>query len=133
MALWRFMDYCTEDGRNLIQEWYAAQAEAVKAAFDATLFILAATEDWTVKKFDGFKILTERHVGLGEIRFDLMLNRKKRKFRPVGIWPPSGRDFMILLGCEKSGRIYTPLNAFDLALEYKAQFEQGRGTICEHA
>jgi hypothetical protein len=139
MASWRFMDYCTDDGRNLIQEWYAAQDDAVKVAFDATLFTLAATEDWEAASVQEFKVLTERHAGLGEIRFDVEAKEpgwkkpRKRRFRPVGIWHPGEREFILLLGCEKSGRIYTPLNAFDLALEYKAQFEQGRGTIREHA
>ena len=138
MALWRFMDYCTESGQNLIQEWYEAQGDAVKAEFDATLLTLGATEDWTATGVDEFKVLTGRHAGLCELRFDIGVrepgSRKssKRRFRPVGIWRLEYRDFIILLGCEKSGRIYIPADAFDLALEYKALFEQGRGTICEH-
>ena len=118
MAFWRFFDYWTcpaEGERNLIQEWYDAQEDAVQAQFDATLFTLAATEDWTDPELEEFKVLTGRHLGLGEIRFAIDVRpagrrQFKRRFRPVGIWPPEHLDFIILLGCEKSGRGYSGLS-----------------------
>jgi hypothetical protein len=125
MNRWKFWDYYDKDGNNLIVQWYLAQEVAVQAAFDWTLYTLAATEDWTDPRIDEFRVLTGRHFGLCEIRFDLVINRVKRRFRPAGIWRPVQRDFILLLGCEKSGRIYKPQNAFDVALGYKSRFEQG--------
>ena len=110
MALWRFSDYCTADGKNLIQQWYSEQDEAVQAVFDETLLTLRAVDDWADPDVKEFKELTREHRGLGEIRFDIPAvdpntkNPFKRGFRPVGIWRPDRREFIFLLGCEKSGR-----------------------------
>ena len=114
MALWRFMAYCMEgSGENLIATWYEAQDPAVQAAFDATLLTLGDTPDWSDEEVKEFKVLTQEHVGLGEIRFNIEWKEEgrrpyKRRFRPLGIWPPTGKDFIILLGCEKSGRTEIP-------------------------
>ena len=133
MALWRFMDYVDEGNNNLIQMWRTSQNDAVKAAFDATLLMLADTADWTSPRCTEFKVLTEDHIGLGEIRFNVHDEGKKRHFRPVGIWPRVGSDFIILLGIEKMGRMLIPRDAFNEALRYKNLYErQGRGSICEH-
>lgn len=139
MALWRILDYRTSDGENLIAEWYKKQDRGVQAGFDGALMILRAVEDWLNPPLDEFKVLEERHLGLCEVRFDIQVfNRTlkkvfKRKFRPVGIWWPKDHEFMFILGCEKSGRMYDPPCAFDLALKYKARFENGEGEACEHA
>ena len=130
MALWRILAYHTGDFACPIQDWYALQNEEVQAAFDATLIILRATVDWPDTK--AFKGLTKKHRGLGEIRFRLD-GPPIRRFRPVGIWPPLvAREFVMLLGCEKRMGAYTPKNAFDLALEYKRQFEAGIGGTIEY-
>ena len=133
MPLWRFLDYITQDGHNLIREWHEGQDDdSIRARFDATLAILGATEDWTARGVEEFKVLTGAHIGLSEIRINMDVNSRKRRFRPVGIWSQEERYFIFLLGCEKSGRIYMPANAFNLALDYKAQYERGIGGLCEH-
>jgi hypothetical protein len=132
MALWQFMYYWTEDEKSPVGDWYNCGHPRIQAAFDATQLILGETEDWTTPNVLEFKVLKDRHIGLGEIRFNLELNGIKRRFRPVGIWPPSGNTFIVLLGCEKSGRIYIPNEAFDLALKYKRWYEQQRGGIREY-
>jgi hypothetical protein len=132
MGLWRFLDYENEDKINLIREWYRVQDLDVRVAFDATLFTLAATEDWTHKRVKAFKVLTGPHAGLCEIRFTVERMRRKRRFRPLGIWQKDSRNFILLGGLEKSGRMLIPSNTFDLALKYKAEFEQGKGKIYEH-
>ncbi len=136
MALWKFLDYRTDDwpARNLIQIWYGDQDSDVQAEFDATVAILAVTEDW--RKAKEFKELAREHLGLAELRFSITSQRhgKKivRRFRPVGIWREEEREFVFLVGCEKSGAVYTPRNAFDLALDYKAKLERGKGRTSEH-
>jgi hypothetical protein len=138
MALWRFYDYVTDENQHLLEDWYQAQDPKVQAQFDATLFILGATDDWENESVEEFKPLTEKHHGLGEVRFyvDAIAPGAKRphrrRFRPVGIWPSIiDREFILILGCEKSGRSSIPHGAFDSALKHKAQFEQGRGTLHE--
>lgn len=136
MIPWTFKDYWTEDGRNLIWEWYEAQDEEVQAAFDGTLLRLRAVDDWLDQRVKEFDLLKRHHAGLGELRFSVMARHPatgksfKRRFRPVGVWRQEERDFIILLGCEKTGG--NCHSSFDLALQYKALFEQGRGTIREH-
>ncbi len=139
MALWRFFDYVTEDDHNLIEEWYAVQDPEVQAQFDATLFVLGATEDWEAEDVEEFKPLTRNHAGLGEVVFHINAlapgakKAHRRRFRPVGIWPPAvNREFVLILGCEKSRSTYMPHDAFGTALRHKALLEAGRGTIREH-
>ncbi|MGH9327690.1 MAG: hypothetical protein ACRD2B_13555 [Terriglobia bacterium] len=130
MPLWTFKVYCLEGGACPIRDWYIMQEIEVQAAFDATLITLAATEDWEDTKH--FKALRREHEGLGEIRFALE-KPFIRRFRPVGIWPPViDREFIFLLGCEKSRGVYDPDGAFDLALHYKHQLEAGIGELHEY-
>lgn len=123
----------------MIQEWYVAQSPAVQAQFDATLLILNASVNWEDPNTEEFKVLTGRHTGLGEIRFHIYTSSPgskrpyRRRFRPVGIWPPTiYGEFTMLLGCEKRRGTYKPHAAFDIALRLKIDFEQGRGSVCDH-
>jgi hypothetical protein len=136
MNPWRFWEYVTEGGRNLTREWYGQQDASVQAALDNAVLLLQGTDNWTEPEISTFKELTEKHVGLSEIRFSIKAGRwsPQRRFRPVGLYRPQQRDFIFILGCEKKmgGLIYIPLNAFDSALKYKADFENGKGELCEH-
>jgi hypothetical protein len=99
---------------------------------------LSAKEDWKDPKFKQFKVLTGPHAGLSEIRINVELFNplrgkfEKRRFRPAVLWDEEDHLFTFLVGCEKSGRIYSPVNAFDLALRRKADMERGMGELCEH-
>lgn len=140
MALWTFRDYVTEEGQNLIQQWYAAQDDAVRAVFDATVLILGETEDWLNPEIEAFKELTKKHagLGLGELRFSVDVRppraakAKRRRFRPIGIFRPARREFIFILACEKFRMNTIPPKAFDEAARYKSEFNQTRGDIHEH-
>jgi hypothetical protein len=120
------MDYVDVFGNNLISNWRGAQSIPVQTDFDAVVRLLSATPDWSDLR--EFKKLDRAHVGLGELRF----KTQKVQYRPVGFFGKADGEFVLLLGCSKSGRVYTPLNAFDLALRYKADFENKRGGLVEH-
>ncbi|MGH7829461.1 MAG: hypothetical protein ACREP8_04730 [Candidatus Binatia bacterium] len=132
MPPWTFLDYWPEPGVNPIRAWYGEQDEEVQAAFDVTVNQLNGTEDWEADDVEEFKELTEEHAGLSEIRFEITQNRRKRKFRPLGIYLREQRQFIFLVGLEKSGRILTPPRAFELALDYKRRLDEGRGFTDEH-
>jgi len=136
MSRWRFLDYYTDDEppRNAIQAWYNRQEISVKAAFDATLTTLLGIEDWADKDVREFKLFKEgEFAGLGELRFYITDKGKKRKFRIPGIWRPEHHEFILLGGCEKSGRIKIPQDAFEIAMSLKLAWERdGRGSIHEH-
>ena len=137
MATWRLLDYVTEENRNLTQEWYATQATEIRAEFDVTVAILEQTDDWTDPLIDQSKVLTGRHVGLSEVKFYIDEPRPRahpmrRRFRTPGLYRPVEREFIFILGCEKRGLNTLPAGAFDDALRYKAEFEQGRGRLNDH-
>ena len=124
VGIWRIMEYVSARGENPMKDWYDQQPIPVQARCDATLLILAGTSDWEHPKIDQFKALSGRHAGLGEVCFDIKANAPGSKnpistrFRPAGIWPSRvPNEFILLLGCSKSGRgTYTPHRAFDIAL-----------------
>jgi hypothetical protein len=127
MKYWRFMDYYSEAGNDLIEDWYRGQSPGVRADFDVTLRNLAGTVDW--HGLTEFKALHGKHSGLGEIRF----KSGKVQYRPVGRFGPGQREFTLLVGCYKKQRVYEPPDAFDLALRRWSLYKQGRATIHERS
>ncbi len=92
--------------------------------------ILRVTPDWGPPEFVE---LHKKHAGLSEIRFFPFGHSALWKFRAVGIYRPDVREFVLLNACKKSLGVYWPVNAFDLAVEYKQKLEAGKGTLVEHA
>jgi len=123
MALWRFLDYHSAAGNNLIEEWYLDQPEEAQAEFDVTLKILSITEDW--RGMPEFNCLGRD--GLCEIRF----KAGKIQYRPAGFFGPGAKCFSIYVGCRKKGRIYTPPDAFDLAIKRKGKVARGEAFLRE--
>ena len=109
MALWRFKDYCSPAGNNLIEEWYLRLPEQAQADFDVTLKTLSVTEDWRgLSAFDSLG-----RDGLCEIRF----KSGKVQYRPAGFFGPGPKCFSLYVGCRKKGKIYDPPDAFELAIK----------------
>src|ERR1017187_5582518 len=123
MALWRFLDYHSAAGNNLIEEWYLDLPEEAQAEFDVTLKTLSITEDWRgLSEFDCLG-----REGLCEIRF----KAGKIQYRPTGFFGPGAKCFSIYVGCSKKGRIYTPPDAFDLAIKRKGKVARGEAFLRE--
>jgi hypothetical protein len=128
MALWRFMDYCSEAGNNLIEEWYRDQSENVQADFDVTLKNLSITREW--RGLREFKSLSMD--GLCEIRF----KTDGVQYRPTESFGPGDQTFTIWIGCSKKQNIYRPPDAFEKAKKrkrdyYNKQKSQQKGTLRE--
>ena len=133
MAAWVFRRYLPDWKLDPVKEWYDAQDDAVQAAFDTALLVLRATKDWSRKK--RVKVLSGKHQGLTELIINIEVKRGvRRRLRPVGIWRPEHGDFILLMGCEKKmrGSVYIPAGAFDTAMDYRAAFNAGKGTLCDH-
>ncbi|MCX6636368.1 MAG: hypothetical protein NT090_15005 [Acidobacteria bacterium] len=121
------MDYCSEAGNNLIEEWYWAQDAHVRADFDSTLKTLSITEDWRGLK--EFKMLGRAHPHLGEIRF----RTRNVQYRPIGSFGPGRKIFAIWVGCQKKQNIYDPPNALALAGHRRRLFlNERKGSLHEH-
>ncbi len=121
MKFWRFYDYCSPAGNNLIEEWYADQETDVQAAFDITLNNLAGLRSWHGRT--DFSMLHGAHARLGEIRF----KTGKVQYRPVGFFGSARGTFILLVGASKKQNVYTPPNAFDLAVTRRRLLAQNVG------
>jgi hypothetical protein len=110
----------------LVERWYSGQCADVQAVFDITLNNLAGIDDW--RDTHEFKLLKGPYAGLGEIRFKV----KNVQYRPTGMFGPGTRVFTILIGCHKKMGVYSPPNAFDLALKNRSLLKQKRGSTIEH-
>ena len=126
MRTWRFLNYRSEAGNNLIQKWYLDQDARVRADFDITVNNLAGIADW--RDTHEFKALKGKYSGLGEIRF----KTGNVQYRPVGAFGPGAKTFTILVCSRKKGQVYSPPDAFDLALRNLSLIAQGRGSTVEH-
>jgi hypothetical protein len=123
MGLWRFMDYCSAAGNDLIEEWYWDLAGEAQAEFDVSLKILSITAEW--RGMSEFKSLGLE--GLCEIRF----KAGKIQYRPAGYFGPGAKCFSIYVGCKKKGNVYTPPDAFRLAAERRAKVLRGEASLRE--
>lgn len=131
MRVYRFMDYYTEGGINLIGRWYEAQADNIRAEFDFVIQEILGTGDLTLSK--SFKPMVRQHKGLWEIVLEVREPRRKRQIRAVGFWDYDERDFILVDGCEKAGRFTIPPGIFDKASNMLGlYFHEGRGTVNEH-
>jgi hypothetical protein len=123
MALWRFLDYHSAAGNNLIEEWYLDLPVVAQAEFDVILKTLSITADWRgLSEFDCLG-----RYGLCEIRF----KAGKIQYRPAGFFGPGEKCFSIYVGCSKKGRIYTPPDAFDLAIKRKGKVARKEASLHE--
>lgn len=126
MSYWRFLDYCSEAGNNMIEDWYEGLPTDAQADFDWVIQELAGTEDW--RDSGRTKPLHGKQRGFVEILF----KTSKVQYRPVGCYGPNRREFSLLVGCSKKQRVYTPPDAFDLAVKRWGLLQQGRGSLREH-
>lgn len=123
MTRWRFFDYCSGAGNDLIEDWYQDLPEDAQADFDTTLKVLSATEDWRGLK--EFKML--RRCGLGEIRF----RTANVQYRVAGFFGPGARTFSLFAGCQKKQKVYDPPDSFGLAMERRKRLNRGIGRLRE--
>lgn len=117
------MDYCSPAGNNLIEEWYWDLPDEAQAEFDVVLKVLSITEDW--RGLSEFEVLGRE--GLCTIRF----RAGKVQYRPAGFFGPGAKCFSIYVGCKKKGGVYTPPDAFDLAMKRRARVLRGEASLRE--
>jgi hypothetical protein len=123
MALWRFMDYRSPAGNNLIEEWYQDLPDEAQAEFDVTLKTLSISQNW--RGMPEFKALGRE--GLCEIRFAA----NNIQYRPAGFFGPWPKCFSIYVGCHKKGKVYNPPDAFELAIKRRGKVLRGEAGLDE--
>jgi hypothetical protein len=117
------MDYYSEAGNNMIQEWYGRRDADVRADFDTTLNNLSIAPEWRDMK--EFKHLG--HKGLCEVRF----TTANVQYRVLGFFGPGERTFSPYAGATHKQRVYNPPNAFDLAIKRRNGLKNGKGSLNE--
>lgn len=133
---WRFRDYETRAGVIPIRDWLQRQPDQAKANFVTTRKHLSVTETWTIK--DGAKPLVQQHRGLTELLIDFSewaprgRKGRARRFRPVGVLLELERVFLLFTGAEKVGGELEPPEAFNDALKWWLEWQEGLGTTHEH-
>jgi Phage derived protein Gp49-like (DUF891) len=123
MGLWTFLEFYSEAGNNLIEEWYLTLDPSAQADFDTTLKHLSISPDWEgIKEFKHLD-----RAGLCEIRF----TTANVQYRPLGFFGPGERTFSILAGATNKQRVYNSPHACDLAIKRYKSLKQGKGTLHE--
>jgi hypothetical protein len=140
MTSWHYLDYRTPGGECPIREWMGQQDDEVIAALRTILYERRELDDWqrppTRHMEKQFRVLTDEHIGLAELRFwtTTVFTTAKRTFRVAGWFRPEEHEFVLFTGCEKSkeDRIEDPPDAFVIALGFKADLEAGIGDTIAH-
>lgn len=137
MPLWRILVYVAEDTvPPPFLAWYNGQDVTVRAKVHAALVSLSGVESWDEEDVEEFKPLTENDAGLGEVIVEVIQQagkkQVKRQIRCLGIWPPDGKEFVLLNGLEKSGRSPNPSNAYSEAHRLRRAYGQGRGAVDDY-
>lgn len=108
---WTFKDY-TEGGQNPIENWYENDLSDVgKFAFDALLKDRAKTSnhlEWGLKPLQG----KARKLHIWELKF-IAEARQHRVLVVLG----AAKEAVLLIGCYHKGKVYTPPNALDTAVQ----------------
>ena len=110
----------------MIEDWYQGLPTDAQADFDWVIRELAGVEDW--RDSGRSKPLHGKQRGFVEIVF----KTNKVQYRPVGRFGPNRREFMLLIGCSKKQKVFTPPDAFDQAVKRWSLLQQRRGSLCEH-
>jgi hypothetical protein len=115
LALWTFRCYVSPSGRDMFQDWYDDQSEAVQAAVDVAFeyLIQRQRDEWRRPAFD---LLSGKMHEVGEVRFKV-----DKQYRIFGFFGPNVSEFTMLVGASKKGNNYTPRNALETALERMGQ------------
>jgi hypothetical protein len=132
MRIWQFFDYYPDGGGCPITDWYNAQDVEIRAKFDAAVADLEITENWDDPELKSFGVLSRKHAGLAQVKFYVIRRGKKRHHRAIGRWRRDAREFIFLIGFQKSGRTTIPPNALTEAVRLLGELELQRGEIHEH-
>ena len=138
MPAWQFLDYVTYSNAVPVDEWADNHlTPEERAEFDTAVDFLSKILDWdsVPRAKRKYKELKRDLVGLAELKFDMttrsMGRNSKKRFRPLGIMKRQQRVFILLGGFQK-GSPPIPKDAHTLALHYKQEYENERGSTRAH-
>ncbi len=118
------MEFLTSGGRGVITDWYADLSVEAQQEFDTLLRFLAVTPRnmWTRPEYSP---LTPE---ISELRF----KANNVQHRPLGFFLIDLKQYVMVIGSTKKGKIYTPREAIDTARNRKQMISDGRSQIREY-
>lgn len=124
-ALWSFMEFKSSSGRGAITQWVVKEIEMeAEIKFHEILRNLqnSPRDLWVRPDYAPFD------PEIGEIRF----KSNNLQHRVFGFFLAEAKQYVMLLGCTKKGRIYTPRDAEETARNRKRLVIAERGHIHEY-
>ncbi|MGE0103528.1 MAG: type II toxin-antitoxin system RelE/ParE family toxin [Blastocatellales bacterium] len=124
-ALWSLMEFKTLSGRGVISQWVAKEIEmGAEIEFHSIIRNLQNTprELWVRPDYAPFD------PEIGEIRF----KANSLQHRVFGFFLPEAKQYVMLVGCTKKGRIYTPREAEETARNRRRLVLADKGCIHEY-
>jgi hypothetical protein len=96
------MDYHDQHGVNIPRQWFDSLPASAQALIIFAIREVEATTN--LESCDEFVRCQRQHVGLWEIRVELLEHNNKRKFRPVGFWNSNPNE-LIVVHPAKTGQV----------------------------
>jgi hypothetical protein len=121
MDMWKFYDFLSARGDNLIRQWLDSLPDKASAKIDARILYMRAVPVWPeqyVSAITGWPGLVELRVGSAG-----------NQYRPLGSYLP-GREFVLVLGAIEKGKL--PKRVLQVAYDNRNIAITDRSRIREH-
>ena len=121
MDMWKFYDFLSARGDNLIRQWLDTLPDKASAKIDARIWYMRAMPIWPdqyVSALTGWPGLIELRVGSAG-----------NQYRPLGFYL-SRREFVIVLGATEKGKL--PKRVLQVAYDNRNIVIADRNRIREH-
>jgi hypothetical protein len=121
MDMWKFYDFLSTRGDNLIRQWLDSLPDKASAKIDARILYMRAVPVWPEQYVSAIR----GWPGLVELRIGSAGNQ----YRPLGSYLP-GREFVLVLGAIEKGKL--PKRVLQVAYDNRNIAITDRSRIREH-
>lgn len=126
MQYWRFRDFVSLTGRNLMREWLDGLPPADKAAINARIRLCEVIQP-LVRPYAG-KLTGGDCGGLIELR----IRTSNAAYRPLGYYGPQRGEISLLIGASERGGAFVPADACRTAQQRRGLLEARERITCDH-
>ena len=108
MQYWTIKTFVTTSGKNVVKEWVQNQPKGAQAAIDIRLRHLQTQKLW------GMRPYAAKRKGTDCI-YEVIINWKKDKYRPLGFFGPKSGEFTLLVGAQEKDWKLVPITSDGIA------------------
>lgn len=123
---WTFLDYCSSDGKSVIEVWLDGEGDEVDIALNALLKQLAKTKNHL--EWMGWRGFLQGDKYKEERIWELGFKVDDKQYRVFGRWEGK-KQTILFCGCYHKQEIYTPADALDTALKRAREVSQGKARL----